>query len=164
MRSAIQRHLAVAAFGDEIRQPAGGLRNRIGAADARGGKAQRLRLRLQPPGQILFHRRQHRPGPAMGKLPKRAGDRHTGGQREPRMAIVYLAIIGAAAGFIATRLMRLNTDLVTTIAIGVFGALIGGLVLRLLLTITGVAAGFLGAVLGAMLLIWLWRTYGPHRR
>jgi len=70
-----------------------------------------------------------------------------------------LIIIGAAAGFIATRVMRVQTDVPTTIAIGVFGALIGGLVIRVLLTITGWMAGFVGAVLGAMLLIWLWRTY-----
>ena len=77
------------------------------------------------------------------------------------MHIVFLVIIGAAAGFLATRLMKVEANMVTTIAIGIFGALIGGLVLRLLLTITGFAAGFIGAVLGAMLLIWLWQTYWP---
>jgi uncharacterized membrane protein YeaQ/YmgE (transglycosylase-associated protein family) len=80
------------------------------------------------------------------------------------MAILALIIIGAAAGFIATRLMNLQTDLVTTIAIGVLGALVGGLALRFLLAITGLAAGFVGAILGAMALIWLWETYGPKRR
>ncbi len=79
------------------------------------------------------------------------------------MPIVLLIIIGAAAGFIATRLMKLDTDVPTTIAIGVFGALVGGLVLRALLTVTGWMAGFVGAVLGAMLLIWLWRTYIARR-
>lgn len=80
------------------------------------------------------------------------------------MAILALIIIGAAAGFIATRLMNLQTDLVTTIAIGVLGALVGGLVLRFLLAITGFAAGFVGAILGAMALIWLWERYGPRGR
>lgn len=80
------------------------------------------------------------------------------------MAIIALIIIGAAAGFIATRLMHVDTDLVTTIAIGIFGALLGGFVLRLLLAISGFAAGFLGAVIGAMVLIWLWNTYGPRGR
>ncbi|MDO8883001.1 MAG: GlsB/YeaQ/YmgE family stress response membrane protein, partial [Pseudotabrizicola sp.] len=42
------------------------------------------------------------------------------------MPIIALIIIGAAAGFIATRMMKLETDVLTTIAIGVFGALIGG--------------------------------------
>jgi uncharacterized membrane protein YeaQ/YmgE (transglycosylase-associated protein family) len=79
------------------------------------------------------------------------------------MPVLALIIIGAAAGFIATRMMKLQTNVITTIAIGIFGALIGGLVLRILLTITGWAAGFLGAILGAMFLIWLWQTYGPKR-
>jgi uncharacterized membrane protein YeaQ/YmgE (transglycosylase-associated protein family) len=79
------------------------------------------------------------------------------------MPILALIVVGAAAGFIATRMMRLNTDIPTTIAIGVIGALISGLVLRFLIVLTGWAAGFVGAVLGAMVLIWLWRTYGPRR-
>lgn len=79
------------------------------------------------------------------------------------MPLIALIIVGAAAGFIATRLMRLETGLVPTVAIGILGALAGGLVLRVLLTVTGWMAGFVGAVLGAMLLIWLWRTYGPKQ-
>ena len=77
------------------------------------------------------------------------------------MSIVLLVIIGAAAGFIATRLMRIEADIITTIAIGIFGALIGGLVLRLLVTVMGAVAGLVGAILGALLLIWLWQTSGP---
>ncbi|MEM8730514.1 MAG: GlsB/YeaQ/YmgE family stress response membrane protein [Pseudomonadota bacterium] len=79
------------------------------------------------------------------------------------MSIIALVIIGAAAGFIATRIMRVQTDMITTIGIGIFGALIGGLLLRFLLTVAGAMAGFVGAVLGALLLIWLWQTYGPRR-
>ena len=79
------------------------------------------------------------------------------------MQVIFLLILGAAAGFIATRLMRLDTDIPTTVAIGALGALIGGFVLRFLIMLSGWAAGFVGAVLGAMLLIWLWRTYGPGR-
>lgn len=75
------------------------------------------------------------------------------------MPIIILVIIGAAAGFLATRVMKVNTDVPTTIAIGIFGALMGGAVLRLLMMVTGWAAGFLGAFLGAVLLIWLWKTY-----
>ncbi|KIC21170.1 GlsB/YeaQ/YmgE family stress response membrane protein [Leisingera sp. ANG-Vp] len=75
------------------------------------------------------------------------------------MPIIALIIIGAAAGFLATRLMRLNTDIITTVCIGMAGALIGGLVLRFLLTVMGFMAGFIGAVLGALLLIWLWQRY-----
>lgn len=77
------------------------------------------------------------------------------------MNLITLIIVGAAAGYLATRFMKLQTNVITTVSIGVLGALAGGLVLRLLLTITGWLAGFAGAVLGAMALIWLWRTYGP---
>lgn len=80
------------------------------------------------------------------------------------MGMLALIIIGAAAGFIATKMMRIDADLITTLAIGVLGAIAGGTVLRVLLALTGLAAAFVGAVLGAMLLIWLWNTYGPGRR
>ena len=79
------------------------------------------------------------------------------------MPVVFLIIIGAAAGFIATRLMRMETDVITTVAIGIFGALIGGIALRVLLTLTSIAFGFVGAVLGAVLLIWAYRTYFQNR-
>lgn len=75
------------------------------------------------------------------------------------MPIVVLVIIGIAAGFLATRLMKVQTDVPTTIAIGVFGALIGGFVLRMLIMATSWMAGFVGAVLGAMALIWVWKVY-----
>lgn len=75
------------------------------------------------------------------------------------MSIVLFFIIGAAAGFLATRLMRIETDIPTTIVIGMAGALIGGLVLRALMTVLGTMSGLIGAVLGALLLIWLWQTY-----
>ena len=75
------------------------------------------------------------------------------------MPVIALIIIGIAAGFIATRVMRLNTDVPTTIAIGVGGALIGGFLLRALMMMVGWMAGFVGAVLGAIALIWLYKTY-----
>jgi uncharacterized membrane protein YeaQ/YmgE (transglycosylase-associated protein family) len=77
------------------------------------------------------------------------------------MGIVLMIVIGTAAGFLATRFMKLDTDVPTTIAIGVGGALIGGFLLRMLVMVTGWMAGFVGAVLGAIALIWLWKNYGP---
>lgn len=74
-------------------------------------------------------------------------------------AIIYLVIIGAAAGFLATRLMKLETDIPTTMLIGIAGAIIGGLVLQVLLAMMGMFAGLVGAVLGALALIWLWQNY-----
>ncbi|WP_417674342.1 GlsB/YeaQ/YmgE family stress response membrane protein [Pseudodonghicola sp.] len=75
------------------------------------------------------------------------------------MGIVALIIIGAAAGFLATRIMRIEADIPTTMLIGIVGALVGGLVLRALLTMMGALAGFVGAVLGALVVIWVWQTY-----
>lgn len=75
------------------------------------------------------------------------------------MGIVLLIIIGAAAGFLATRLMRWEADIPTTIVIGVAGALLGGFALRALLMMAGWMAGFVGALMGALLLIWLWQRF-----
>lgn len=73
--------------------------------------------------------------------------------------ILFIVIVGAAAGFLATRFMRVQADVPTTIAIGVIGAVIGWLILRMLVAITGAVAMFIGAILGAVLLLWLWQRY-----
>jgi uncharacterized membrane protein YeaQ/YmgE (transglycosylase-associated protein family) len=75
------------------------------------------------------------------------------------MNFVLLMIVGAAAGFLATRMMKIEAGIPATVAIGVGGALIGSLLIRFLLEITGWMAGFVGAVLGALLLLWIWKTY-----
>ncbi|EEX13879.1 MAG: GlsB/YeaQ/YmgE family stress response membrane protein [Salipiger thiooxidans] len=75
------------------------------------------------------------------------------------MPVVWLIIVGAAAGFLATRVMRVNLGVVETVGLGIAGAVIGGLVLRFLIAVTGALAGLVGAVLGAILLIWLWQIY-----
>lgn len=74
------------------------------------------------------------------------------------MPILWFIIVGAAAGFIATRLLRLETDLITTIAIGMVGALLGGLILQVAAGLLGLLGGFVGAVAGAVLVIWVWQT------
>ena len=75
------------------------------------------------------------------------------------MPVIFLIIIGAAAGFLATRMLDIEASVPVTIAIGVLGALIGGAVLRFLLMLTGIAFGFVGALVGALLVIWIWQTY-----
>lgn len=77
------------------------------------------------------------------------------------MMIIPLIIIGAAAGYIATRVMKIDASLPVTIFTGILGAIIGGLVLRIILATMGLMSGFVGAVLGSMLLIWLWQRYAP---
>jgi uncharacterized membrane protein YeaQ/YmgE (transglycosylase-associated protein family) len=77
------------------------------------------------------------------------------------MGIIGVIIIGAAAGLFATRMMRVEAGLVTTVSIGILGALVGGLILRGLLAAATLLAGFVGAVMGALLLIFLWLRFGP---
>lgn len=79
------------------------------------------------------------------------------------MPILMLIIVGAAAGFLATRLMKIDTSVVMTVAIGVVGALIGGLILRAVSVLAGALGGFVGAVLGALLLIWIWKKLKDKR-
>ena len=78
--------------------------------------------------------------------------------------ILFLAIIGVAAGFVASKVMKTNLSMWETIAIGVLGAVIGGMLLRVVISLTGAAFGFLGAVAGACLLIWLYQRYFGARR
>ena len=79
------------------------------------------------------------------------------------MQLVLLLIVGAAAGFLATRMMKMQTDIPTSIAIGVGGAIVGALVIRGLAELAGWMAGFVGAVLGALVLLWIWKTYIAKR-
>ena len=73
--------------------------------------------------------------------------------------LITILVVGAAAGFLATRFMQVRTDVPTTIAIGIGGALLGWLALRFLAAISGWVALSVGAILGAMALIWLWQKY-----
>ncbi|MCX7287451.1 MAG: GlsB/YeaQ/YmgE family stress response membrane protein [Rhodobacterales bacterium] len=75
------------------------------------------------------------------------------------MPFLWLLIVGVAAGFLATRILRVDLDTPSTIALGVLGTLIGGLLLRGLVMMAGIGAGFAGALLGALLLIWAWKTW-----
>jgi uncharacterized membrane protein YeaQ/YmgE (transglycosylase-associated protein family) len=75
------------------------------------------------------------------------------------MPLIGLLIVGVAAGFLATRILRVNLDTPSTIALGVLGALIGGLLLRGLVMMAGIGAGFVGALLGALALIYAWKLW-----
>jgi uncharacterized membrane protein YeaQ/YmgE (transglycosylase-associated protein family) len=75
------------------------------------------------------------------------------------MPLVALLIVGVAVGFLASRILKVNMDTPSTIALGVLGALIGTVVLRGLVMLAGIGAGFVGALIGALLLIWAWKTW-----
>jgi uncharacterized membrane protein YeaQ/YmgE (transglycosylase-associated protein family) len=75
------------------------------------------------------------------------------------MPLVALLIVGVAVGFLASRILKVDMDTPSTIALGVLGALIGTVVLRGLVMLAGIGAGFVGALLGALILIWAWKTW-----
>ena len=75
------------------------------------------------------------------------------------MSVLFLIVVGVAAGFIASKVMKTELSLVETIAIGVLGAVIGGFVLRALIAAGSLIFGLVGAVVGACLLIWLYQRY-----
>ncbi len=65
------------------------------------------------------------------------------------MGIIFLLIIGALAGYVATRMTDIEAGVPLMIGIGVLGALVGGLILSTLLVIIGFAASLVGAVVGS---------------
>ena len=75
------------------------------------------------------------------------------------MPFVWLMIVGVAVGFLATRILKVDLDTPSTIALGVLGALIGGVVLRSLIMLAGIGAGFFCCLFGAMCLICSWKTW-----
>ncbi len=79
------------------------------------------------------------------------------------MSVLFLIILGVAAGFIASKVMKTDLSVVETIAIGVLGAIIGGLVLRGLIAAGSLIFGLVGAVVGACILIWLYQRYFKGR-
>jgi uncharacterized membrane protein YeaQ/YmgE (transglycosylase-associated protein family) len=75
------------------------------------------------------------------------------------MPFIWLLVVGVAVGFLATRILKVDLDTPSTIALGVLGALLGAVVLRVLIMMAGIGAGLVGALLGALVLIWLWKTW-----
>jgi uncharacterized membrane protein YeaQ/YmgE (transglycosylase-associated protein family) len=77
--------------------------------------------------------------------------------------IIFVAMIGIAAGLIAVRVMNVKTDFITAAAFGIGGALLGWFVLRALLGVSGMLVAIAGAtivaVLGALLLILIWKQF-----
>ncbi|MGR3320913.1 MAG: GlsB/YeaQ/YmgE family stress response membrane protein [Pseudooceanicola sp.] len=78
------------------------------------------------------------------------------------MGFIIWILIGALAGWIATRVLDVEAGPVQTVLIGMAGALVGGLILKSVLAVLGLLGGILGAVLGAVLVLWLWDRYGPR--
>ena len=80
---------------------------------------------------------------------------------------VLILIVGAAAGYFATQLYNIETNIAVTVAIGVLGAILGFFLLRfigwLLIGAGGILSLFVGGVLGAILLVYIYKTYYLER-
>lgn len=79
------------------------------------------------------------------------------------MPLILLAVIGAIAGYVATRLMRVPVDLPTSMGIGVIGALVGGVALRILLAASSWIITFVVATVTSMAMIWVWQQFIRRR-
>ena len=79
------------------------------------------------------------------------------------MPILLTLILGAAAGWIAARLMGLRSDPVTMMALGFLGAMLGALGMRLILSVLHWGGMLLAAVAGAVLAVWIWRVMVERR-
>ncbi len=79
------------------------------------------------------------------------------------MPFILTLIVGAAAGFLAVRFMGLQVNAWGAVAIGVLGAIFGGIVLRGLFVLfvgaSSVLSMFVGGLLGAIALIWIYRRF-----
>ncbi len=76
---------------------------------------------------------------------------------------VILLLVGAGAGFLATRMMGVRMAPAPTVAIGVIGAIVGVWILRLALGFLGIFVWFAGAFFGVVILLWAYKTFIEKR-
>ncbi len=67
-------------------------------------------------------------------------------------SVLFLVLIGAAMGYAAATYLRLRVPMHVAIAAGALGALIGGMALKLMLSVFG---AMIGALFGAALVIFI---------
>ena len=79
------------------------------------------------------------------------------------MSFILTLIVGAAAGFMAVRFMGLQVNALVAVAVGVLGAIFGGIILRALFVLfigaSSVLSMFIGGLLGAIALIWIYQRF-----
>ena len=60
-------------------------------------------------------------------------------------------------------MMKLEMGVIQTVALGIVGALVGGIALRVLLALMGAAAGLIGAILAVLVLIYIYQQFTEKR-
>ena len=79
------------------------------------------------------------------------------------MNIIWFLLIGLAAGWLASQIMKSHRGLVPNLVIGVVGAFIGGFLGNLVgLAATGILGALILATIGAVVLIWVLSRIGPR--
>lgn len=75
------------------------------------------------------------------------------------MELLYFVVVGAVAGFLASKMMKMDTGLVMTLVLGVVGGFVGGWGFgKLGLSLGGGMVGeIVVAAIGAVVLIWVYK-------
>ena len=79
------------------------------------------------------------------------------------MGFLTLIIVGAIAGYLATRALNVEASPLVTVAIGIAGAVVGGFLLQIVWGVLGLLGGVIGAILGAVLLIWMYQVLSARK-
>ena len=78
------------------------------------------------------------------------------------MNLIWFLLIGLAAGWLASQIMKSHRGLLANLVIGVVGAFIGGFLGNLVgLAATGIIGALILSTIGAVVLIWLIGKFGP---
>ena len=78
-------------------------------------------------------------------------------------SFIFLIIVGAGAGYLATRMMGMHLPPLQTVALGVIGAILGSWIIRAVIGFLGLFGWFIGAFLGVVILIWAYQTFVQRR-
>jgi uncharacterized membrane protein YeaQ/YmgE (transglycosylase-associated protein family) len=93
---------------------------------------------------------------------------YTSIERNKNMGIIAWIVVGAIAGFIATRMLGMLDGIWTTIALGIVGAVVGGFLAGIFLNLqqpTGInLVTILVSVIGAVIVVYVANMVDVRRR
>ena len=77
------------------------------------------------------------------------------------LALISYVLVGCIAGYLAARIMGLDTsDITKNLLLGIVGSIVGGLIGELIgLRATGLLESLILAVVGACVAIWIYRRF-----
>jgi uncharacterized membrane protein YeaQ/YmgE (transglycosylase-associated protein family) len=76
----------------------------------------------------------------------------------PGLGLIGLLVVGAIAGYVASRATNMNNSMLTNIVVGIIGAIVGNAIARVLgFLVFGWIAHIATAILGSVLVLYVWR-------